>query len=155
ARTQAIRLLEDGRIEELAALLDGAGEDDQTFAVLTKLAAQHNQQRSTQSIADDRYEFRWEKAVTPLSGAEAGDSSWILIGDESEALKPLVDTLTARGQQYRFLQLPASDADEVQLAATLRAAAAGDSTLRIVHVAALDSGATPSMRSLLRMQHQV
>ncbi len=54
--------------------------------------------------------FRWENAVTPLSGAEAGDSSWILIGDDSEALKPLVDTLTARGQRYRFLQLPASDA---------------------------------------------
>src|SRR6478752_4827108 len=54
-RTQAVRLLEDGRIDELAALLDGASEDRRTVDVLTKLAAQHNQQRSSQSIADDRY----------------------------------------------------------------------------------------------------
>ncbi|CRZ16896.1 type I polyketide synthase [Mycolicibacterium neworleansense] len=155
ARTQAVRLLEDGRLEELAGLLGGAGDDPHTLQVLTKLAAQHNQQRSTQSIAEDRYEFRWEKAVTPVSGADAGESSWILIGDESDAVKPLLDTLTARGQQYRILGLPASDADEAQLADTLRAAAMGDSTPRIVHVAALDSGETPSMRSLLRMQHQV
>jgi acyl transferase domain-containing protein/acyl carrier protein len=155
ARTQAIRLLEDGRIEELAALLDGAGGDDQTLAVLTKLAAQHNQQRSTQSIANDRYEFRWDKAVARLGGAEAGESSWILVGDESDAVKPLVDTLTERGQQHRFLGLPTSDADEAQLADALRAAATDGSTVRVVHVAALESDGAPSMRSLLRMQHQV
>ncbi|CDP86776.1 beta-ketoacyl synthase [Mycolicibacterium farcinogenes] len=155
ARTQAVRLLEDGRIEELAALLGGAGDDSATLAVLTKLAAQHNQQRSTQSIADDRYEFRWDKALTPLSGTDAADSSWILIGEESEAVKPLVDALAARGQQCRILGLPASDADEEQLADVLRTAATGGAALRIVHVAGLDSGAAPSMRSLLRMQHQV
>lgn len=155
ARTQAVRLLEDGRLEELAALLDGGSSDQQTLSVLTKLAAQHNQQLSTQSIADDRYEFRWEKAVTPLAGAEAGSGSWILIGDESDAVKPLVGALTARGQQPRFLGLPASDAEEAQLADTLRTAATDDSTLRIVHVAALNSSGAPSMRSLLRMQHEV
>ena len=67
ARTEAVRLLEDGRIEELAALLDGASGDRQTLTVLTKLAAQHNQQRSSQSIADDRYEIRWEKSPTTAS----------------------------------------------------------------------------------------
>ena len=67
ARTEAVRLLEDGRIEELAALLDGASGDRQTLDVLTKLAAQHNQQRTTQSIADDRYEIRWEKSTAPVS----------------------------------------------------------------------------------------
>ncbi len=46
---------------------------DQTLNVLTKLAAQHNQQRTTQSIADDRYEIRWEKSRTAVSGAEAGE----------------------------------------------------------------------------------
>ena len=44
-RTEAVRLLEDGRIEELAALLDGAGGNQQTVDVLKQLAAQHNQQR--------------------------------------------------------------------------------------------------------------
>ena len=38
---------------------------DQTLDVLTKLAAQHNQQRTTQSIADDRYEIRWERSTAP------------------------------------------------------------------------------------------
>ena len=157
ARTQAVRLLEDGRIEELATLLDGRGHGDhQTIDVLTKLAAQHNQQRTTQSIADDRYEIRWERSTAPLSGAEAGEgSAWILIGDDADAVQPLVDVLTARGHRHRMFGLPASDADEEQLATALRAAAADDSTLRIVHVAALDSDGAPSMRSLLRMQHRI
>ncbi|MDT7719317.1 MAG: hypothetical protein QOE94_328, partial [Mycobacterium sp.] len=155
-RTEAVRLLEDGRIGELAALLDGASGDVKTLDVLTKLAAQHNQQRTTQSIADDRYEIRWEKSTAPISSAEAGEeSTWLLIGDNSPAVQPLVDALTARGQQHRILGLPVSDADEEQLADALRAAAADDSTLRIVHVAALDSETAPSMRSLLRMQHRI
>ena len=160
ARTQAVRLLEDGRIEELAALLDGAGGDQQTLNVLTKLAAQHNQQRTTQSIADDLYEFRWEKSTAPISGTEAGEeSTWILIGDDTDAVQPLIDVLTARGHRHRFFGLPVSDAEEEQLADSLRAAAADDSTLHIVHVAALDadldSKTATSMRSLLRMQHRI
>ena len=156
ARTQAVRLLEDGRIEELATLLDGASGDHQTLNVLTKLAAQHNQQRTTQSIADDRYEIRWEKSTTPLSSAEAGEGfTWILIGEDTDAVQPLVDVLTARGHRHRILGLPVSDPDEEKLADALRAAAVDDSTLRIVHVAALDSETATSMRSLLRMQHRI
>ncbi|WP_123027421.1 type I polyketide synthase [Mycolicibacterium stellerae] len=154
-RTQTVRLLEDGRIEELAALLDGADGDRQTFDVLTKLAAQHNQQRSSQSVADDRYEIRWDKPPTAVSAGQTEESTWLLVGDDCPAVAPFVDALTARGQQYRILDLPSSDADEEQLADALRAAAEEDSTLRIVHVAALDSDNPPSMRSLLRMQHQI
>ncbi len=88
--------------------------------------------------------------------AQAGEeSTWLLIGDDSPAVQPLVDALTARGQRHRILGLPVSDADEEQLADALRAAAADDPTLRIVHVAALDSETAPSMRSLLRMQHHI
>jgi acyl transferase domain-containing protein/D-arabinose 1-dehydrogenase-like Zn-dependent alcohol dehydrogenase/acyl carrier protein len=155
-RTETVRLLEDGRIEELAVLLDGASGDRQTLDVLTKLAAQHNQQRTTQSIADGRYEFRWEKSTAPIASAEAGEgSTWLLMGANSEAVQPFVDALTAHGHQSRILGLPASDADEERLVAALRDAVADDPTLRIVHVAALDSETAPSMRSLLRMQHQV
>ncbi|MDT5177181.1 MAG: hypothetical protein QOJ95_1379, partial [Mycobacterium sp.] len=71
------------------------------------------------------------------------------------AVRPLVEVLTKGGQQYGFLGLPASDADEERLAGELRAAALADSTLRIVNVAALDADAAPSMQSLLRMQHQI
>src|SRR6201995_2809931 len=59
--SETIRLLEDGRIEEPAALLGGASDDAQTLNVLTKLAAQPNQHRKTKSIADALYEFRWDK----------------------------------------------------------------------------------------------
>jgi acyl transferase domain-containing protein/D-arabinose 1-dehydrogenase-like Zn-dependent alcohol dehydrogenase/acyl carrier protein len=156
ARTQAVRLLEDGRIEELASLLGGASGDAQTLDVLTKLAAQHNQQRTTQATADDRYEIRWDRTATPLSSANADEeSTWILIGDDSPAVQPFVDALTARGHRHRILGLPVSDADEEKLADALRAAAVDDSTLRIVHVEALASDGAPSMRSLLRMQHRV
>src|SRR5262249_1677549 len=113
ARTQAVRLLEDGRIEELAALIDGAGGDEKTVKGLTKLAAQHNQKRTSQSIADDRYEIRWEKSTAPLSSAEPGEgSTWILVGEDTDAVQPLVDGLTTRGHRHRFFGLPTSDADE-------------------------------------------
>lgn len=153
AQTEAVRLLEDGRIEELAALLGGAEGDLQTLEVLNRLAAQHNQQRSSQSIADDRYEFRWENATTPAPAADT--SSWILVGDDTGALAPLTDVLTARGLRYRVLGLPVSDADEEKFADALRAAAAEDSSLRIVDVAAVDNQTAPSMQALLRMQHRV
>ncbi|WP_275571811.1 type I polyketide synthase [Mycolicibacterium vanbaalenii] len=158
--TEAVRLLEDGRIEELATLLDGAAGDQQTLDVLSRLAAQHNQQRSSQSITNDRYEIRWEQSAAARSGAETDEvSSWILVGDDTEATRPLVDVLSARGQRYRIFGLPVSDADEEQLGEALRLAAAEDSTLRIVHVGGLDSdpdpGTAPSMRSLLRMQHRI
>ncbi|MEZ0350447.1 type I polyketide synthase [Mycobacterium sp. pR1184] len=157
-RTEAVRLLEDGRIEELAALLDADGDDPQNMRVLTKLAAQHNQEQTTRSIASDRYEIRWEKATAAPARAQAGEGL-LLIGEDSAALQPLVDELVARGQRYRFLGLPMSDADEDQLADALRVAAAADSALRIVSVAAvdvdLDGKAAPSMQSLLRMQHRI
>ena len=155
-RTEAVRLLEDGRIEELAALLDGADGNQQTVDVLTKLAAQHNRQRETQSIAEHRYEIRWEKSTAAISDAEAGDgSAWLLIGDDADVVQPLVDALTAHGHRHQILGLPVSDADEEQLEAALRAAAAEEPALRILHLAALDSGAAPSMPSLPRMQHRV
>ena len=116
-------------------------------------------QRNTQSIADDRYEVRWEKSlagISGVSGAEAGEgSAWLLIGDDADVVQPLVDALTAHGHQHRILGLPVSDADEERLEVALRAAVADEPTLRILHVAALDADTAPSMRSLLRMQHRV
>ena len=62
-RTETVRLLEEGRIDELAALVGAATGDDQTVGALKQLAAQHNQQRSAQTIADARYEIGWEKSA--------------------------------------------------------------------------------------------
>jgi acyl transferase domain-containing protein/acyl carrier protein len=67
----------------------------------------------------------------------------------------LVDALTARGHQSRILGLPVTDGDEDQLEVALRTAVADEPTLRILHVAALDSDTAPSTRSLSRMQHRV
>ena len=156
APSEAVRLLEEGRIDELATLLGGAGDDHQTVDVLTRLAAQHNQHRKTQSISDARYEIRWEKSAAAGSAAQDGEgSTWLLVSDDAGAVQPLVDSLTALGHQHRILGLPVSDADEQQLEAVLRAAAEEVPTLRIVHVAALDSDTAPSMRSLSQMQHRV
>ncbi|ORA20357.1 type I polyketide synthase [Mycobacterium arosiense] len=154
-RTEAVRLLEDGRIEELATLLDGASGDHQTLQVLTRLAAQHNQQRTTRSIENDRYEIRWDALTAALPPADVGGGSrWVIVADGADAVQPLVDVLTAHNHRFEIVGLPVSDADEEQLAGLLRAAA-DDSTLRIVHAAALEAGTTPSMRSLLRMQHRI
>ena len=155
-RTEAVRLLEDDRIEELAALLDGANGDQQTVDVLKRLAVQHNQQRQAQSIADVRYEVRWEKSAVTISDAEGGEgSAWLLISDDAEALQPVLDALTANGHRHRILGLPMSDVDEERLEVTLRALLKDEPTLRILHLAALDPDTAPSMRSLLRMQHRV
>lgn len=157
ASTETVRLLEDGRIEELAALLGGTGDDEHIAGVLKKLASQHNQQRKVQSVVDARYEIRWEKATVPAGPADpAGEgSAWLLIGADTEVLQPLVDTLTARGYTHRILALPRSDAEQDLLEAALRTAAAEDSTLRILNLAALESDPAPSMRSLMGMQHEV
>ena len=155
-RTDTVRLLEDGRIDELAALLDGASANQQALDLLKQLAAQHNQQRKAQSITDSRYEIRWEKsAATPAkaSAAQGDEPAWLLISDDAEAVQPLVDALTARGQRHRILRLPASDADEQRLTAELRESASDD--LRILNLAALDSDAAPSTESLERMQFHV
>src|SRR5882757_4300209 len=115
-----------------------------------------NRQRNAQSIADDRYEIRWERSTAAQSGAEAGDEgSWILVGDDNAAVQPLIDVLTAHGHRHRIIGLPVSDADEEKLADALRAAGADEPTLRILHVAALDPDGAPSTESLLRMQHRV
>ncbi|KUI22420.1 polyketide synthase [Mycobacterium sp. GA-1285] len=152
-RTEAVRLLEDGRIEELAALLDGANDDQQTVDVLNRLAAQHNRQRATHSITDDRYEVRWEKATTASPTAEAAPGcSWLLITDDSDPVQPLIDALSADGHRCRIATLPLSDTDEERLLQELRAAAEEHPPLRVMYVPTAES---PSMESLQRMQHRV
>ena len=157
SRTEAVRLLEDGRIEELAALLDGAGASQSTAEVLKRLAAQHNGQRNAQTIADARYEIRWDASSSATDVGEG--TAWLLIGDDEAVMAPLAEALTARGHRHRALGLPASDADEERLAGELRSAVAVEPGLRILNVAALDAAADraggSSMRSLLRMQHRV
>ncbi|MCV7175642.1 type I polyketide synthase [Mycolicibacterium sphagni] len=163
ARTEAMGLLEDGRIEELAALLDGAGGSHTTADVLNMLAAQHNRQRSAQSIADIRYEICWQRMssggsapAANFSPAEVGEgAAWLLVGDDAVVMRPLIDALTTHGHRHRVLGLPVSDGDEEKLADELRAAVQDEPALRILHVAALDSDGAASMRSLLRMQHRV
>ena len=157
ARTETVRLLEEGRIDELAALVGAVTGDDQTVGALKQLAAQHNQQRSAHSIADARYEIGWEKASTTASQIEPIEGlAWLLIVDDAETVAPLADLLTTHGHPHRILAMPGSDADEEQLEIALRAAAAEHPALRIVHLGALDpDGGAPSVRSLDRMQHRV
>ncbi|MGU3498287.1 SDR family NAD(P)-dependent oxidoreductase [Mycobacterium sp. C31M] len=153
ARTEAVRLLEDGRIAELAALLDGADANPATIDALNKLAAQHNRQRDAQSIADARYEVRWQAGGSaPTTGA---GGAWLLIGDDAAVSAPLIESLTAQGHRHRVLALPVSDADEQRLATELQAAVEAEPDLRIVHIAALAAPTTPSMQTLLRMQHRI
>ncbi|MCV7083606.1 hypothetical protein H7H37_23200, partial [Mycolicibacterium insubricum] len=42
--------LEDGRIDELAKLLTTDGDDEAIRDLLNRIAAQHNQERTTRSI---------------------------------------------------------------------------------------------------------
>ena len=155
-RTETVRLLEEDRIEELAALIGSSNGNGQVVDALKQLAAQHNQQRSVQSIKDARYEIRWEKSAAIASDAAAGEGiTWLTIADDAEAVRPLAEALTARGHRHEVLRLPISDADEEQLEAALRAAVADKPTLRILHSAAFGPAPASSAESLERMQHRV
>lgn len=107
-------------------------------------------QRVVDATADDRYEIRWHKVDVP-SHSDGQKYEWIVVADDADAVRPLTDALANRGDTYRIVGLPTTDADGDALADVLRAA----SVPRIVHAAALESPAAPSMRSLLRMQHRV
>ncbi len=156
ARTETVRLLEEGRIDELAALVGAVAGDDQTVGALKQLAAQHNQQRTSQTIADARYEVGWEKStMTPVALEPVDDLIWLLIADDAETVAPLADLLTAHGHPHRILAMPGSDADAEQLEAALRDAAAEQMALHIVHLGGLDPDGATSTRSLDRMQHRV
>ena len=76
-RTETVRLLEDGRIEELAALLDGASGNQQTVDVLKSLLHNTTSNDNAQSIADARYEIRWEKSAA--SGLRCGSRRGICL----------------------------------------------------------------------------
>ncbi|BBZ66357.1 putative polyketide synthase [Mycolicibacterium insubricum] len=153
-RTRTLRLLEDGRIDELAKLLTTDGDDEAIRDLLNRIAAQHNQERTTRSIADDRYEFRWE-TVAAGPGGTAEPSSWIIVADDPDTVSPLIAALDAAGHRHRIVGLPASDADVDELAVTLSEAAAEDPALRIVNATALGGFDETAVQSLLRMQHEV
>ncbi|CAJ1496945.1 SDR family NAD(P)-dependent oxidoreductase [[Mycobacterium] kokjensenii] len=154
--TETLRMLEDGRVAELAALLDDGNADPQTLTVLSKLAAQHNQQRKAHSIADARYEFRWETSTTPVTGpGESDGTAWFVVGDGSGDTAALTAALTGGGHRHQVHGLPQTDAEEAALAAALRAAAADTPELRILHVAGLDAEDGPQDGSPARMQHAV
>lgn len=102
----------------------------------------------------DRYEIRWDRAAAAPTTA-GRECEWIIVADDPGTARPLTDALTSRGEEFRIVGLPTTDADEATLTDALHAAGADTPTLRILHAAALDSPRTPSMRSLLRMQHRV
>ncbi|OBK61279.1 polyketide synthase [Mycobacterium gordonae] len=160
-RTETVRLLEEERLEELAALVgDPHDADDatKTVGMLQRLAAQHNRERNVQSLAETRYEICWEKLAVsgpPPTRAPGGGVTWLLLADDADTIGPLLDVLTAHGHRHRIVGLPQSDADEEHLQAELRDAAAEQPTLRILHLAGLDPGGAASTRSLDRLQHRV
>ncbi|ETW23730.1 hypothetical protein MGAST_12675 [Mycobacterium gastri 'Wayne'] len=152
-RSETVRLLEGGRFSELAALVGDPGGN--AVAVLKNLAARHNQERIGQAIADCRYEIRWEKTARVASDLGAGkEFTWLLIADDNGIVAPLVDVLTAHGIRYRILRPPLSGTDEEELEAILRTTDAQEPALRILHLAALESDAAMSTRSLERIQQR-
>ena len=145
--TETLRLLEEGKFDELTALLDpgslGAGAASITPA-LKRLAAIHNQQRSAQSVADARYEIRWRGSAAP---AELPDAAWLLFTDE--APEGLTQALTAAGHRYRALPLSGAHTDEAQIESTLKELTAGDPVVRVLILAGAGSGMSePELRRI-------
>ncbi len=115
---------------------------------------QHKLLSTRPSIADIRYEIRWQPSSSAAATAAAQDAVWFVVGDEAAVTGQLAGALSAAGHRHHVVGLPTSDAGEEALLGDLRAAGADGSAIRILNVAALDSDRS-SMRSLLRMQHRV
>ncbi|MGO9510380.1 MAG: SDR family NAD(P)-dependent oxidoreductase [Mycobacterium sp.] len=155
-RTETVRLLEDGRLEELAALVGDPTSKDETVAVLKSLAAHHNQERDAQTIADMLYEVRWEKSTQPISNLPAdGEITWLLITDDAQNLASLVDVLTTHRFHYRIVGMPESDEDEQKLQSELSTAAESERAVRILHLAALNAAGPMTAQALERVQHRI
>ena len=155
-RTEAVRLLEDGRIEELAALIDGASGDDQTLrradqacGTTQSAARRRSPSRTTATSSAGRNPLRRRRSGAGCRQLDPRRRPHRCDRSHSSTL------LTARGHRHRIVGLPDPTPTRKRSQMTLRAAAADDPTLRIVHVAALDADTAPSMQSLLRMQHRI
>ncbi len=155
-RTETVRLLEDGQIEELATLISDPSHHEVAIGLLRNLADQHNWQRSTVAIADARYQIDWDDSPgAPLDLATGADSIWLLITDDPPTIAPLVDVLTAHELNYRVLDLPKSDADEERLQSAFRTAASEKRAVRVLHLAGLEPDGAVSTQSLKRLQRHV
>ncbi|MBX7432664.1 SDR family NAD(P)-dependent oxidoreductase [Mycobacterium sp. Y57] len=152
--TETVQLLEEERIDELAELLEVPDDDHHAIDLLTHVAAQHNRQRSTRSIADARYEIGWQEH--PAAGSPTGthrETTWLVLTEDDDVSEPIAAALDAHGHRYRVLKLPTSDVDELH--EVLGGAAADEPNLCILHVAGIDPvGASPT-RCLHRMQHNI
>ena len=149
-RTEAVRLLEDGRIEELAALLDGASGNQQTVDVLTQ--ACRTTQPTTRHSVDRGGPLR-----DPLGEIHCRrdlGASWRadLPGCSSAMMPTWFSLWSTRwpraGTSIGFSDCRCRTRTRNSLEVALRAAVADEPTLHILHVAALDrpDDTAPSMR---------
>ncbi|HKP40452.1 SDR family NAD(P)-dependent oxidoreductase [Mycobacterium sp.] len=153
-RTETVRLLEEGRFDELAAQLSPGADP---VSVLKGVAALHNRQRSSQTIADDRYEIAWE-VVEPSrpAGVTAQDGvDWLVITDDGAGVSELTEAMRARGYPHRTLALPRSDEDEARLEAGLRGLSAMGPAPRILFLAGLDEDGASPLECVQRLQDRV
>ncbi len=155
-RTETVQLLEEGRLEELAALAGDPDGKDETIAVLRNLAAQHNKQRISQTVADMLYEVRWEKSAQTISNLATDEQvTWLLVADDVATIAPLIDVLTTHRLRHRIVRMPESDADEQVLQSELRAAAKSGRAVRILQLSPLDAAGAMSTQALDRVQHHI
>jgi len=154
ARTETVRLLEEGRYEELAAQLPGSSDLADSLSTLKNLAALHNQQRSSQTIADDRYEISWEKS-TRAGSAQGDEADWLVVIDDGVDVAPLKKALRAGGHSHRSVGLPRSEADETRLESALRGLAALGPVPRILYLAAMDEAESSPTAAVRRLQNRV
>ncbi|ABM11841.1 type I polyketide synthase [Mycolicibacterium vanbaalenii] len=153
--TETVRFLDEERIDELAALLDGPTGSAQTVDVLSKLAARHRQQRGAQSIADARYQIRWEKSEAPGAARPTTEATtWLLVTHDSRAAQPIAEVLERRGHPYHIVGLPGSDADAAPAEEALRATVSQPRP-HILYLAALEEPGGSAAETLGWMQHRV
>ena len=112
-RTETVRLLEEDRIDELAALLDGADGNGQTADVLETTCLSNTINNATRSPSPTpatrsagRKPLPQPPSPTPV------EDDWLLIADDAQRTSPPLARWRHAGTGTGSCDLPESDADE-------------------------------------------
>ncbi|MEO7275553.1 MAG: type I polyketide synthase, partial [Vicinamibacterales bacterium] len=154
APSDVVRLLDEGRIEELLTRLNGGEDAEASRRVLTQLATHHQRERQARELSGQLYDVRWRQTPVP-SGRESfvAGETWLLIVNDSQPVSPLVGLLAAHQQDCRVLALSGHRADDSLVA--LKELLRRDSPSRIVHLASLDLPDEVSAASIETLQRRV
>ena len=150
-----IELLEEGRIEELVARLDGTGDREETRRVLERLSDRHQREGIARSTNEHLYEVQWQRTPSPLPrGNSTERQRWLLVVDDARRARPALDLLETGRHTCRVVELSGAGGRE-ERQRELEQMFLHEPPSRILFLASLGVPVETSEASLRAMQQEV